>query len=126
MARPDGVRVDGLKETIRSLKAAGVAANDFGRVMQAVGELVATTARPLTRPKSGQLASSIRPSKTQTKAIVRAGGARTPYAGPQHFGWPARNIHPNPFLYTALDKRAAEVVARFEASVSNVIHGKKP
>ena len=38
-----------------------------------------------------------------------AGRKAVPYAGPIHFGWPARNIEPQPFLYDALDDKADEV-----------------
>ena len=27
-----------------------------------------------------------------------AGGAKVPYAGPIHWGWPDRNIEPHPFI----------------------------
>jgi len=32
---------------------------------------------------------------------VQAGRASVPYAGPIHWGWPARNIEPQPFLTDA-------------------------
>ena len=121
----DAVRVTGLREFTRDLERIGVAASDLSGVMADVGELVAGAARPLTRPKSGRLAGSIRPSKTKTRAVVRAGGAKVPWAGPQHFGWSARNIRPKLYLYAALDQRRAEVLGRFDQGIDNLINNKK-
>lgn len=126
MADKGAVQVDGLKDLLNALQRHGVALADLKSVMAEVGGLVAETARPLTRPRSGTLAGTLRPSKTKTKAVVRAGGARAPYAGPQHFGWPARNITPKLFLYTALDRRRADVLARFDAGIENIIHDRRP
>lgn len=121
----DAVRVTGLRETVRDLQRIGIQVSDLTSVMHDVGSMVADAAKPLTRPKSGALAGNIRPSRTKTKAVVRAGGARIPYAGVQHFGWAARNIRPKLYLYAALDSRRSEVLARFETGISNIVHNKK-
>lgn len=121
----DAVRVTGLREWTRYLERLGVAAADLSGVMRDVGEMIASTARPLTRPASGVLAGSIRPSKTKTRAVVRAGTARVPYAGVQHFGWASRNIRPKLYLYDALDRRRGEVLTRFDTGISNIINDKK-
>lgn len=121
----DGVRVTGLREFTRYLERIGVAVEDLAAVMADVGELIASAARPLTRPQSGVLAGSIRPSRTKSRAVVRAGNARTPYAGVQHFGWAARNIAPKLYLYDALDRRRADVLARFDTGINNIINNKK-
>ena len=44
-----------------------------------------------------------------------------PYAGPMHFGWRARAIDPNPFLYDALDERRDEVVAAYEKQTADLL-----
>ena len=51
--------------------------------------------------RSGTLAGSVRGNQAKTMAAVRAGGARVPYAGPIHWGWPRRNIAAQPFLVDA-------------------------
>jgi hypothetical protein len=43
------------------------------------------------------------------------------YAGPIHFGWPARNIQPNPFIYEVLDGRRQEVYALYADRISQLI-----
>lgn len=62
--------------------------------------------------KTGRLKDSIREAVTKRRGAVKAGGVafKVRYAGPIHFGWPARNIVPQPFLYDALDKRRGEVL----------------
>lgn len=115
------VEVDGLRQFIKALKAKGVAIEDLKDAMHAVGELIARTARPLTNPKSSRLADSIRPTRQQNRAIVRAGGRAVPYAGNQHFGWPARGIAPKLYLYEAADRRRSEIVAKFDAAIKEAI-----
>jgi hypothetical protein len=46
-------------------------------------------------------------SGTQTAAIVRAGRAAVPYAGPIHWGWRARHIKAQPWLYDAIESTPA-------------------
>jgi hypothetical protein len=45
-----------------------------------------------------------------------------PYAGPIHFGWPARQIKPNPFIYEVLDDRRQEVYAIYAQRISELIY----
>lgn len=71
--------------------------------------------------RSGMLRSSLRSSGTQRSGVVRAGKAAVPYAGPIHFGWRARNISPQPFMYDALDARRGEVVKVFDKGVKDLI-----
>lgn len=126
MAAPASVRVHGLRDLTRALERAGVAVSDLKSVMGEVGEMVAGTARPLTNPKSGRLAGSIRPAKQKTRAVIRAGGTGRPYAGVQHFGWPARNIRPKLYLYEALDQRRGDVLGRFDTALARITNGDKP
>ena len=116
------VRFVGLKSTIRQLKALDVAIVPvIKRMHLEAAEKVAVTARARAPRRSGRLAGSIRPSGTQTGAAVRAGGARVPYAGPIHFGWRARNIEPNPFLYDALDARRDTTIAAYERQLRALV-----
>jgi HK97 gp10 family phage protein len=71
--------------------------------------------------RGGGLRSSLRSSGTQRSGVVRAGRASIPYAGPIHFGWRARNIRPQPFMYDALDARRDEVVKVFDKGVADLI-----
>ncbi len=75
--------------------------------------------------RTGRLATSIRAVATRTSGRVRAGSAAVPYAGPIHFGWPARRIKPQPFIYDAMDVRRQEVYDLYAARIYGLIdkHG---
>src|SRR5690606_19193897 len=81
--------------------------------------VVAKAARPPVL--TGRLFMSIRPTATKTTGVVRAGGARVPYAGPIHWGWRRRNISPQPFLVTALAARQPQAVQILEKGVAQTI-----
>ena len=51
---------------------------------------------------TGRLKGTIRSAGTQKFGVVRGGKASVPYAGPIHWGWPAKRIEPQPFLYDAV------------------------
>lgn len=103
------VEVEGLKELRRSLKAAGMSYDDLKAAGLEAADVVAATARTLVPHLSGALESTIRPAGQAKGAVVRSGGAKVPYAGVIHFGWPKHGIQPHPFLYDAVDQRADEI-----------------
>lgn len=101
MGRAPVVEVEGLRTLRRSLKAAGVSLGDLKDAHAAVAQLVITAAAPAAPRRTGALAASVRGSGTQSAAVVRAGRASVPYAGPIHWGWPRRHITATPWLYDA-------------------------
>ena len=71
---------------------------------------------------TGNLSESIRSTKSATRAGIQAGGRGIePYAGPIHFGWRARNIEPQPFLYDALDDRRGEIAKRYADGIGDLV-----
>ena len=120
MTEPGGrVRVEGLRQAIRALDQAGVDAQDMRDLMHAIGMLVVNASMP---PRaSGTLAGTLRAGKGKTKAVVRAGGARAPYAGVIHYGWPKRNIAPQPFLLDALRRKRMDVFNALDQGVSQIL-----
>jgi hypothetical protein len=99
------IQVDGARQLRASLKQAERGVQDLKDTHLAVARLVddAADADP-RRPRriTGALDASSRPAGTQREALVRIGRARVPYAGPVHWGWPARHIRPNPWVYRAV------------------------
>jgi hypothetical protein len=93
-----GIQVQGAATLRRTLKRAEGDVGELKRAHAEVAKLVEVRSGPRTPRDSGALADSLRSSGTQSAAIVRAGGARTPYAGPVHWGWPSRNIHAQPWI----------------------------
>lgn len=121
MAKPTAIRVEGARELRRALKNIDGGTTDLKTVHADAAALVEQRAAQIVPRRSGHLEASIRSSGQARQGIVRAGKASVPYAGVIHFGWPAHNIAPQPFLYDALDQRATEVVDLYEKRVDKLI-----
>lgn len=123
--------VEGARELRRQLKAFQSGIDGMKEVHRETGELVGREAARLVPFRTGTLQATIRAAGQASGAVVRAGFARTPYAGPIHFGWPSRPnsakgwrggpIKPSPFLYDALDARHDEVIDMYEQRVADLI-----
>lgn len=121
MAATPTYEVEGLNKLLRALEKLDDAAKEqFKEVGFRVGEFVAQQAREEVPVRSGDLRGTIRPAKTARGAKIRSGNKRVPYAGPIHFGWPARNIRPNQFLYRAVDKNVDRAVDMYLEEVYTI------
>jgi len=115
-----GVVVDGLRQTVRSLEKFGVEAGELRQAFKRIGEVVVRDAVPRTPTLTGRLAASIRASNTKNKSEVRAGGARVVYAGVQHYGG-YNNITGTHFLTDAVEAKQAEAVRLMEQDLNRLI-----
>jgi HK97 gp10 family phage protein len=117
------LQIEGLREMQRDLKKLNTACReDMKETHRAAGDIVAVAAKPLAPVLTGRLSATIVSSPTKYQGRVRIGkGASVPYAGPIHFGWPARRIAPQPFVYEALDGRRDEVKHTYEKKISQLI-----
>ena len=113
------VRVEGFGRVVRKLSAAGADAEDMRTLMHSLGQIVIDGANIPIR--TGRLDTNVRSGRGKTKAVVRAGGARVPYAGVIHYGDPARGIRAQPFLTDALQARHAQVFAALEAGINDLL-----
>tara|TARA_R110000822_G_scaffold123979_1_gene258491 strand:+ start:5489 stop:5890 length:402 start_codon:yes stop_codon:yes gene_type:complete len=113
------VRSVGLSRAVRALSKAGVDSTDMKQLMYSIGMIVvrASNVPVLT----GRLASTLRAGKGKTKAVVRIGGAKAPYAGVIHYGYPARNIQPAPFVLEALVRKRQDVINRLDEGISDIL-----
>lgn len=120
--RSQQVTVSGINGLVRALRKAQD--QDALAVMKRTGldaaGLVHAAAAPLVPIRSGRLLRTLRGGATPRGGIVRAGTKAVPWAGPIHFGWPARNISPNTFLYTAADQRRDEVRALYATRIGEL------
>ncbi len=91
------------------LQQMGIELTDFKTINRLIAENVAAEAKGRAPVVDGTLRGDIRGGASKTRAYVSVGRKKIPYAGPIHFGWPARNIQPNPFLWEAMDAKADEV-----------------
>lgn len=120
----DGMRIEvrNLTETLRRLSKAGADAQDMRDLMHSTGTLVGTAARRHVPYRSGALAASIRAGRGKTKAVVRAGtAARVPYAGVQHYGWPARNITGHMFMVRGLNDSRPQAITHIEQGLRDLL-----
>lgn len=86
MTAPSAARIQGLRETVKALEKYGV---DVGDLKEAFGQITGLVERKavdrVQRGETLKLVGSIRPAKSKNRAIIRAGGARVPYATRQHW-----------------------------------------
>ena len=112
----------GLREVQRDLNKLGDdTKNEMKDTHKAAAEVVVMGAVRLVPYRTGALAASIRALATKSSGRVRAGSASVPYAGPIHFGWPARAIKPNPFIYDALDDRRDDIRELYDERIDELI-----
>lgn len=116
-----GVHVEGLREFVRKLEKLGVEVQDLKAAFKKVGTLVAADAQALVPRRSGALAASIRPSNNKNKSVVRAGGARVPYAGVINYGWPGRGIPASLFLNNAANRNQGKAVLTIEQELDALV-----
>jgi hypothetical protein len=113
------IRVRGLSKTVRALERAGADAQDMKVLMHEIGMLVVRAADPPVL--TGRLAGTIRAGRGKTKAVVRAGGARAPYAGVLEYGWPAHNIAPREYLQRALQSERTDILRALDGGLDDIL-----
>lgn len=94
-----GVRVSGLAKLTRDLIAMGVEVEDLKDAMASIareGAQIAAAHAPVG--PTGNLRASIRGNRARSSAVVAAGRASVPYAGPINYGWAKHNISPAGFM----------------------------
>jgi len=122
----DPIKITGLSEVQRNLRKLSTDALDLNKTEfletnKKVAEIIINESKKYVPVLTGALAAAIRNASTKKSAKVRAGNVGVQYAGPIHFGWPARSIKPNTFLYEAIDARKSEVANRYADLVSDLI-----
>lgn len=122
MSNTSGIKVKGLRSSLKALQAIGVDAKDIKSAGNEAGEIVAREARNLAPVRTGALRNTIRTSKALNKVSVSAGNnGRVPYANPIHWGWFKRNIRPQPFFVKALGITRDEVYQNYYRSIDKLI-----
>jgi len=122
MAAPAArVQVTGAKELRKAMQRMGADVSDLTKINREAARTVLEAARGLVPVQTGRLRKSMKAGATRTRGTVSAGDRLVEYAGPIHFGWPARNIEPQPFIYDALDARKDEVVDKYEAHIEALV-----
>lgn len=118
----DSLEVKGLRETIRTLEKFGAEVADLKAAFKRIGTLVSNEAKSLVPKRTGKLASTIKPSNTKNKSVIRA-GAGIKYAGPINYGWRRRGITPSYFMERAVTAKQGEVKEQLDAELHGLIRG---
>ena len=124
------VEAEGMRELRKKLRRMDNGMDNLKGLHLDLAEIVANRAEALAPVRTGRLKQSIRAAGTQTAGRVRAGYKRVPWTGPVHFGWATRPdaakgwrggpIHPNPFLYDALDERHNQVFETYFEGIKKI------
>lgn len=115
------VEVRGARKLRAACKRAGVDLDDLREAHAEAARIVETASRARVPVLSGTLAASLRSSGTKTAAVVRAGGARVPYAGPIHWGWGRRNIVARLFITGPAADTESTWVPVYERAVESTL-----
>lgn len=115
------VKVEGARQLRATLRRAGQDLEDMKDANAEVANYVASASRSAAPTVSGRLAASVRGNRAAASAVVKAGGAAVPYAGPIHWGWPARNIAANEFMAATAANTEPTWVRMYLAAVERIV-----
>lgn len=115
------VTVENLPEVRRQLRAFQGDVEDLKDANAAAAETVAAAAAGRAPRRTGRLAGSGRGNRAAGRATVIFGGAAVPYAGPVHWGWPARGIEGDPFVVEAAQETESSWLPVYEQAVAQAV-----
>lgn len=121
MANRVGYKVEGLSRVVRGLRLLGLDVDDLKDAFSKIAKEGADKAAAYAPKRSGRLAGDVRGNRAQSKAVITAGRASLPYAGPINYGWPARNIQPSGFMQKADEEMQPIAIQRLEEEINNKI-----
>lgn len=124
MVNRTGTKVEGLNQVVRALQQMGVEVEDLKAAFAKIADKAAQVAADAAPRKSGRLAADIRGNRAKSKAVVTAGRASVPYAGPINYGWPKRNIAPAGFMQTADEQMQPVALQMLEDEINTQIKEK--
>lgn len=115
------VRVEGARELRRTLTRAGGDLEDLKDANARASQMVAQWAAVTAPRRTGALGGSVRPNRAAGRASIAAGNAGVPYAGPIHWGWPARRIGAQPWIAEAAAATQPSWLPVYEDDIQNVL-----
>jgi hypothetical protein len=119
-----GVRIDGLNRVVRDLPGLGLDISDLKDAFSDIAAEGARLASSFAPKRTGTLAASVRGNRAKNKAVVAAGKARVPWAGPINYGWRARGIAPSRFMQKADEAMQPRALAELENAIEKKIREK--
>lgn len=117
-----GIEVNGAGQLQATMRSAGKGLTDFTAPNRDAGNIAARASAALCPVRTGKLKRTIMASGSRTEAIIRAGNRTVPYAPPIHWGWPGRNIIPQPFLSDGAQDSEGRWIPVYEDYVDDYLH----
>ena len=124
MAGSARVEVVGLKRLRATMKAAGLDVRDLRDLNRKAANVAAPFVRartPVGPPENGHLKDTVRAGGSGKAGVIRVGGKAKPYAGPIHYGWPARNNKANPWVANAAAHSERAWLSVYEAGIQDIL-----
>ncbi len=119
-----GVRIEGLNKVVRDLQALGLDVEDLKEAFSSISAEGARLASSFAPKLTGALAASVRGNRAKSKAVVFAGRARVPHAGPINYGWRKRNITPSSFMERADEAMRPKALRALDDAITKKIREK--
>lgn len=113
-----GVSIDGLTQLVSSLDRASEELVDFTEPHRDAMRVLVSAAVPNTPRRSGALAAGHRIDATPTTGAVVNDRV---YAGPIHWGWPARGIRAQSWLTDTATRLESKLIKPYEDHVDSVV-----
>lgn len=117
MAAPT-IRVDGVERLARTLEDAAKDLDDLSHVGDAIEASLLPQILARVPRRSGRLRGSVRATSTKTGVDF---GSPVVYGNPIHWGWPARHIRPQRFVWDVLTGSTDRVVSSYQTEVDRVL-----
>jgi hypothetical protein len=118
------VQVRGLGEMVAGLESLGVEVEDLKDGFEEIARQGSVLAARYAPKRSGRLAGDIRGNRARSKAVITAGRASVPYAGPINYGWARRGIKPALFMQRADQELQPYALRRLEQDINSKIQSK--
>jgi len=111
-------RVDGVDRLARTLEDAADDLDDLSSVSRAIETALLPRILARVPRRSGRLRSSVRATARATGTDF---GSPLIYGNPIHWGWPARHIAPQRFVWDVLTAETDLVVAKYADGVDAIL-----
>ena len=115
------ISISGVKEVTDTLKKLGRDLESNIELNKELSTTLSQKASAMAPKLTGELASSVVGNPSAEKAQILAGSAAVPYAGVQEYGWPERNIRPQPYLNPAVKNNMGYIIEKYNDSIQSAI-----
>lgn len=115
------IELRGERELARGLSGASSKLANLREAHQEAGRLVRPVAAGRTPVRTGALRASLKNTADAKAATVSAGNTAVPYARPIHWGWPARNIRRNAFIWDAIKSSESRWIQAYKKAVDGLL-----